>query len=75
MGVFSFTKCGKSKYIDHKIETYSEFQWVTVLSSEMSDSVIPNILEVMVIMGIYVKINTDSASAYMSTKVSLFCIL
>ena len=52
MDVFKFSEFGKLKYVHHTIDTYSGFQWTTVLSSEKADSVITHLLEVMAIMDI-----------------------
>ena len=60
MDVFHFVEFGKLKYVHHTIDTYSGFQWATVLSSEKTDPVITHLLEVMAIMGIPVQIKTDS---------------
>ena len=45
--VFYFVEFGKIKYVHHTIDTYSGFQWATVLSSEKVDSVITYLLKVM----------------------------
>ena len=52
MDMFHFTEFGKLKYVRQTIDTYSDFQWATALSSEKADSVIMHLLEVMAIMGI-----------------------
>ena len=49
MDVFYFTEFGKLKYVHHTIDTYSGLQWATALYSEMADSVITHLLEVMAI--------------------------
>lgn len=49
------------------MDTYSEFQQATALSSEKANSVITHLLEVLVIMGILVHIKTDNAPAYVSS--------
>ncbi|KAL6085603.1 hypothetical protein STEG23_025074 [Scotinomys teguina] len=72
MDVFHFAEFGKLKYVHHTIDTYSEFQWATALSSEKADSVITHLLEVMGIMGIPAQIKTDNAPAYVSGKMKQF---
>ena len=54
--------------------THSGFQWGTTLSSEKTDSVITNLLAVMVIMGIPTQIKTVNASAYVSNKMNFLHI-
>ena len=44
---FHFAELGKLKYVHHTIDTFSGFQWATVLSSEKADSVNTQLLEVM----------------------------
>jgi hypothetical protein len=41
IGFFHFTEFGKLKFGHHNIDIYSRFQWVTTLTSEKFNSVIP----------------------------------
>ena len=66
MDVFHFTEFDKVKYVHHTIDTHSGFQWATALMSEKADSVIILLLEVMAIMGMPIKIETNSGWAYVS---------
>lgn len=52
---------GKLKYVYHIIHTNSGFQWGTALRSEIADSVITNLLEIMATMGTPVWIKIDNA--------------
>ena len=63
MDMFHFAEFGKLKDVHHTIDTYSGFQWATVLSSEKPDSVIMHLLEVMAIIGIPSQIKTDNGPA------------
>ena len=63
---------GKQKYVHHTIDTYSHFQWAAALSSEKADSVITHLLFCFAIMGIPIKLKTDNAPAYQSSKLSQF---
>lgn len=56
MDVLHFVEFGKLKYIHYTIDTFLSFQWVIVLSSEMTDSVITYQLVVMAVMGIPAKL-------------------
>ena len=75
VNVFHFAEFENLEYVHHTIDTYSEFQWATALGFEKADSVITQLLEVMAIMGIPVKIKTDNAPAYVSSKMKQFYIL
>ena len=74
MDVFYFAEFGKLKYVHYTIDTYSGFQWGTgtALSSEKTDLVIRQLLEVMIIMGIPEQVKTDNDPAYVSNKIKQF---
>ena len=72
MDVVFISLFGKQKYVHHTIDTYSHFQWATALSSEKADSVITHLLFCFAIMGIPIKLKTDNAPAYQSSKLSQF---
>ena len=72
MNMFYFVEFGKLKYVYHSIDTYTKFQWVTVLSSEKADSVIIHLLKVMAIMGIPAQIKTGNVPADVSSKMKDF---
>ena len=52
MDMFHFAEFGKLKYVQHTIDTCSDFQWASALHSEKADSVITHLLEVMAFKGI-----------------------
>lgn len=68
MNVFRFVEFRKLKYVHHTIDTYSEFQWATALSSEKTDSVITPLLEAVALTGIPVQIKIDNAPPYVFRK-------
>ena len=72
MDVVFISSFGKQKYVHHTIDTYSHFQWTTALSSKKADSVITHLLFCFAIMGIPIKLKTDNAPAYQSSKLSQF---
>ena len=69
MDIFHFLEFEQGWYIHHNSRTISGFQWVTALSSEISEYVIIYLLEIMTIMGISAQIKIDKTPAYVSNKV------
>lgn len=51
MYVLHFAELGKLKCIHHTIDSYSGFQWASVLNSEKADSLIAYLWQVMATMG------------------------
>lgn len=54
------------KYVRHTVKADSGFQWTSAFSSEMANSAITHLLEVMAIVGTPKQIKTDSAPAYVA---------
>lgn len=54
------------KYVRHTVKADSGFQWTSAFSSEMANSAITHLLEVMAIVGTPKQIRTDSAPAYVA---------
>ena len=63
--MFHFAEFGKLEYVHHTIDTYSGFQWASVLSSGKTDSVVAT-------LGIPLKIRIDNVPAYVSSKMQKF---
>lgn len=72
MDVFHLADCGKLKFVYHTIDTYLGFEQTTALSFEKSDSIITHLFKVMAFMEIPVKIKTDYALGYVSSKMQFF---
>ena len=68
----TFADFGNLKYVHHTIDTFSGFQRTTYLKSEIADSVITHLLEVIAVMGISAQIKPDNAPAYVSIKLERF---
>ena len=72
MDVIYISSFGQQKCVHHTIDMYTHFQWATALHSEKADAVITHLLSCFAVMGLPIKLKTNNAPAYQSTKLAHF---
>ena len=72
MDVIYVSSFRQQKCVHHAIDTCTHFQWATALHSRKADAVITHLLSCFAVMGLPIKLKTDNAPAYQSTKLAHF---